>query len=84
METQTSTPTPFPIMILNDSLDYDKDDYASALKRQNDAATYLRRPSATRVISSQPDKKNKLLVRVRRITRRSTFRKSFVSLGVSI
>mmetsp|Transcript_15475 Transcript_15475/g.39000 ORF Transcript_15475/g.39000 Transcript_15475/m.39000 type:complete len:89 (+) Transcript_15475:125-391(+) len=84
METQTSTPTPFPIMILDDSLDYSKDDYASVLKQQNDFASFLSRRSSL-IVSQQFDKKNKMLIRLCRIGgRKKDFRKSLVRRGVTI
>lgn len=82
METLSLAPTPFPIMVLADSWDYDNDDYASILKRQNDDAAFLNTPSPQIIL--QPDQKNKLLIRVHRISRKAEFRRSFVNKGVSI
>ena len=83
METQTSAPTPFPIMVLDDALDYDKDDFAAALKHQNDVTAFLSTDSSSQIVAKS-DKKNNLLVRISKVPQKKMFRTSFVSLGESI
>ena len=80
VETLTLTPTPYPIMMLNDSMDYNTDEFVSTLKRENDNATYLNTPVTQ--IKFQPDKKNRTLIRLSKLCHRSHFRKSFVTRGV--
>lgn len=83
METQTLTPTPFPIMVLDDSLDYEKDNFSATLKYQYDVSAFLSKNASNQFIA-KPDKKNKLLIRLSKGSRKKTFRKSFVCLGESI
>lgn len=84
LESLTPTPTPFPIMVRNESLDYRSDQLSSILKQQNHAFLYGQPSTEISVESDETSERQKrMLVRKWKITRKSQFRRSLVKRGVS-